>query len=157
MRTWTLTLVGTAAVLVGLGALLAQPSDTPGPGGPATRPAHRDGKSGPVGFPHLIPPFAAEKMNLTGDQRKQLDDLAKEVKARLEKILTPEQMKILQDTRPPRGDRGPGGQAGQGERGGRGGKGGHEGHDGPPPPPEGRHDGPPPPPEDGHDGPPPQD
>ena len=136
MRKLALILVGAAGVLLGLGVLMAQPSEAP-----ATRPGHQ-GKNAPPGFRHLIPPFAAEKMNLTDDQRKQLDDLAKEVQGKLEKILTPEQMKILQDARPPRGERGPadrGGKGGQGERGG---------HDGPPPPPEDGHDGPPPPPEE---------
>ncbi|MCY2932134.1 MAG: hypothetical protein NTV86_22095 [Planctomycetota bacterium] len=138
MRKLALILVGAAGVLLGLGVLMAQPSDTP-----ATRPAHQEGKNAPPGFRHLIPPFAAEKMNLTDDQRKQLDDLAKEVQAKLEKILTPEQMKILQDARPPRGERGPADRGGKGGQGERGGKGGHDGHDGPPPPPEGGQDGPP--------------
>jgi hypothetical protein len=145
MRTLTLSLAGTAAILLGLGVLFAQPDGTggggPRAGGPASRP------SGPPRFPHLIPPFAAEKMNLTDDQRKQLDDLAKEVKAKLEKILTPEQMEILREARPPRmGPGGPGnGQGGQGNRGGQGGQGG-QGPQGP----HGRQggvqdDGPPPP------------
>jgi hypothetical protein len=97
-----------------------------------------------IGFPHLIPPFAAEKMKLTDDQRKQLDDLAKEVKARLDKILTPEQMKILEEARPPHPDMGPGGPGGPGGRpnggpgGGQGGGGPHGAASrpaGPPPPP----------------------
>ena len=81
--------------------MLAQPADTGGPGvrgphtgAPASRPTSRPGTldgGSRIGFPHLIPPFAAEKMKLTDDQRKQLDELAKEVKARLDKILTPEQ------------------------------------------------------------------
>ncbi|MCY2923950.1 MAG: hypothetical protein NT031_00660, partial [Planctomycetota bacterium] len=108
--------------------LVAQPGVRAGTGGPASRPG------GHHGYPHVIPPFAVEKLNLTDDQKKQLEDLSKEVIAKLEKILTPEQMKILHDARPPRPDRGPGDQGGQG------GKGGHDrqgnGHDGPPPPPQ---------------------
>lgn len=125
MRKLTLALAGTAAVLVGLGALLAQPGGGGDKGGPASRPG------GHHGYPHVIPPFAVEKLNLTDDQKKQLDDLSKEVIAKLEKILTPEQMKILHDARPPRPDRGPGGPGDQGGRDRQG-----NGHDGPPPPPQ---------------------
>jgi hypothetical protein len=39
-------------------------------------------------FP-LIPPLAAEKMNLTPDQQRQIAELEKEVKAELDKILGP--------------------------------------------------------------------
>ena len=131
MRALTLALVGAAATALSLGALLAQPA---GDGGPASRPASRP--SGPGGGFHLIPVFAAEKMNLTDDQRKQLDELAKETKAKLDKILTPEQQKILEEARPPRpgqgaggpgggqGGRGPGGQGGGPGGGGAGGRGG---------------------------------
>jgi hypothetical protein len=38
---------------------------------------------------HLIPPLAAEKMNLTPDQQRQIAELEKEVKAELDKILGP--------------------------------------------------------------------
>jgi hypothetical protein len=65
-----------------------------------------------------------EKLNLTDDQRKQLEELAKETKAKLDKILTPEQQKILRDTRPPRPNQG--GPGGQGKHGG-GGQGGPDG------------------------------
>jgi hypothetical protein len=69
-----------------------------GPGGP------------PPGF-HLIPRFAETRLNLTDDQRKQIADLEKDVKEKLGKILTPDQMKTLEEARPPRrgGSRGPGG------------------------------------------------
>lgn len=60
-------------------------------------------------------------MKLTDDQKKQLEELAKETKAKLEKILTPDQMKILHEARPPHP------MGGQGGRGGRGGSGSGQG------------------------------
>ena len=134
MRTWVLLLIGAAATVLSLGALLAQPADTGG--GPASRPTSQPGMhhghgNGPGGGFHLLPPFVVDKLNLTDDQRKQLEELAKETKAKLDKILTPEQQKILQDARPPRpGQGGPGGQGKHG--GGPGGRGGGPGGQGGP-------------------------
>ena len=165
MNTLPLALVGVAATALGLGVLLAQPADTGGPGagsrdpregGLASRPAshpgmHQGAPNGPArGFPHLIPPFAAEKMKLTEEQRKQLEELAKETKAKLDKILTPEQQKILEEARSPHPEQGPGGPGGPGDPGGAadhgdrpaGGPGGHGGPGGP----SSRPAGPPPPP-----------
>jgi hypothetical protein len=52
----------------------------------------------------------AEKLNLTDDQVQQIAELERETKAKLDKILTPEQRKILSQTRPPRpGEGGPNG------------------------------------------------
>ena len=51
-----------------------------------------------------------DKLNLTDDQKKQLADLEADTKAKLEKILTADQLKAMQDARPPRR----GGQGGQG-------------------------------------------
>jgi hypothetical protein len=64
--------------------------DSPGrgPGGPG------------VGF-HLMPWFAVEQMNLTPAQQERIATLEKEAKARLDKILTPEQQKALDEARPP--------------------------------------------------------
>ena len=88
---------------------------------------------------NLFPPQAREGLKLTAEQEKQVADLQNEVKEKLTKILTADQLKFLEDFRPPRGPGGPGG--------------GSEGKDGPPPddkngPPEkeskeGRKDGPP--------------
>jgi Spy/CpxP family protein refolding chaperone len=73
-----------------------------GPGGP--------GGGGPRrgGF-HLLPPQAAERLNLTTDQRKQITALEADVKARLEKILTADQLQELEQMRPPRPQGRPGG------------------------------------------------
>jgi Spy/CpxP family protein refolding chaperone len=59
-----------------------------------------------------------EHLNLTEDQQKQIAALEAEVKAKLEKILTPEQLQQLKQMRPPGRPGGPGG----------------EGHPQPPPP-----------------------
>ena len=86
-------------------------------------------------------------MNLTKLQQKKLAKLEKDTKAKLYKILTPEQQQTLEEARPPRpGQGGPdddrrglgGGQRRGGPGGGQGGPGG--GPDGPgggqPPPPQ---------------------
>jgi Spy/CpxP family protein refolding chaperone len=104
----------------------AQEGPPGGPdGGGQGRPQRRGGPGG--GF-HLIPPFAAEKLNLTADQKKQIEQLEKETKAKLSKILTPEQQKLLETARPPRpgkgGRRGPGGGPDNDQGGGFGGPGG---------------------------------
>jgi hypothetical protein len=125
----------------------------PGGGGPGGGGARRGGggEGGPGGGgAHLIPRFAEDKLNLSDEQRKQIADLEKEMKDKLAKILTPDQMKALEDACPPqRGQGGPGGGGlggpggggqggpggggpaggggggGQGGRGGAGGGGGH--------------------------------
>ena len=119
MRTWTLLLVGAAATAMSLVAVLAQPGgpggggEGPGGGGPASRPAmHHGDPNAPHGGFHLLPRELAEKMNLSDQQRKQVDELAKETKAKLDQILTPEQRKMLDEFRPPRPPPGPGGPGG---------------------------------------------
>jgi hypothetical protein len=87
-----------------------------------------------------------EKLDLSEEQQQQLKSLEKETKAKLEKILTPEQVKILATARPPRpgqggpgggrsgqgfGRRGPGGPDGGPDGGPRGGPDGGPGRDGP--------------------------
>ena len=69
-------------------------------------------KKGPKGFGKSTPPlgmvlprFVQDFLDLSDAQRKQIDDLQKEVDARLEKILTAEQRQQLRDLR----ERGPGG------------------------------------------------
>jgi hypothetical protein len=92
------------------------PDGPPGPGGPG-------GRFGPPKPGTILPPFAVDALKLTDDQKKQLDDLQKDVDAKLDKILTADQKQQLKDLRPPRGPGGPGGPDGPG-RGG---------PDGPPP------------------------
>ncbi len=59
----------------------------------------------------ILPPGAEEKLSLTADQQKQLADVEADEKAKLEKILTPEQWDALKQIRPPQARDGPGGQA----------------------------------------------
>ncbi len=93
--------------------------DGGGPGGPPP-PDHRGGPGG--GF-HLLPRFVAEKLNLTDEQQRKIAKLERETKAKLDKILTPEQRKTLDEARPPRpGEDGPNGGRGR-PRGGPGGSG----------------------------------
>ena len=88
--------------------ITAQNNNPPNAGGP---PPPRQGGPGarqPGGF-HILPPRAAEQLNLTAEQQKQVAALETEVRGKLEKILTPEQMEQLRQMRPPGpGGRGPG-------------------------------------------------
>ena len=97
---------------------------------PAGGEGPKGGGPGHGGF-HILPPHAVEQLNLTPEQKKQIADLEADVKAKLEKILTPEQLEQLKKMRPPH----PGGQGGPGSPGGPGGpKGGGPGDgDGKPP------------------------
>ncbi len=129
-RIWVLLLA--AGILAG-SAVGARVMADDSPGGPATQPAGPGGpgggpRRGPGGF-HLLPPFVVDKLNLTDDQTQQIAELEKETKAKLEQILTPEQVKILETARPPhrsgQGHHGSGGQGGSGGEGpGGGGQGG---------------------------------
>jgi hypothetical protein len=94
------------------------PPSEGGPGGPDGPDGQGGGSHRPSGGFHLLPPRAQERLKLTADQQKQVADLEAEVKTKLEKILTPEQMQQLKQMRPPRP---PGGQGGgQGGPGGEG-------------------------------------
>jgi hypothetical protein len=77
-----------------------------GPGGPGGR-----GPGGPGGPPQpgqVMPPFLQDSLKLTAEQKKQLEELQKDVDGRLAKILTDEQKKQIKEMR----DRGPGGPPG---------------------------------------------
>lgn len=70
----------------------------------------------------VLPGFLRERLNLTDEQKKRVDDLQKDVESKLNAILTPEQRKTLTEMR----ERGPGfgpgggfpgrGPGGEGER-----------------------------------------
>ncbi len=100
-----------------------------GPGGPGGR-GGRGRFGGPPRPGQILPPFVRERLNLTAEQRKQLDALQKEVDDKLAKILTDDQKKQLKQMQQGFGRGGFG-------RGGRGGRGG-------PPPGGGGPGGPPP-------------
>lgn len=88
-----------------------------GPGGPREPggPGERGGPPGPGGprVGQIMPRFAQESLNLTDEQKSQLDALQKEVDAKLDKILTAEQKQQLREQR----DHGPGGPGGRPGRG----------------------------------------
>jgi len=86
-----------------------------GPGGPGA-----PGGRGPGMMPQpdqILPPFLQEALGITEAQRKQLDELQKDVDAKLSKILTEQQRQQLRDMRE-RGPRGPGFGGGPGGPGG---------------------------------------
>lgn len=114
------------------------PSDTqPPPQREGGMGGQRGGPGGQGGF-HILPPRAQEQLKLTDEQKTQIAALETETKAKLEKILTPEQMQQLKNMRPPMRQGGPGGQGGPGMRGGPGGPGnGPGGNNLPPGPPPG--------------------
>ena len=105
--------------------VLAQDAGTPPPAPPATGGPGAGPRQGPGGF-HLLSPRAQDQLKLTADQKKQVADLEVEVKAKLDKILTPEQQQQLKQMRPPHPP-GPGGLAPGGS--------GDEPRPTPPPPP----------------------
>ena len=78
----------------------------------------------------VLSPSVRSRLKLTGEQEQRLADLEREVKERLAKILTPQQMKQLKEMRlgPGGPDGGPGGPGGLG-----GGPGGPGDFQGPPP------------------------
>jgi hypothetical protein len=72
-----------------------------GPGGPGAGPGgFGRGQSGQV-----MSPFLQETLKLTAEQKKQVEELQKELEGKLDKILTDEQKKQLKEIR----ERGPGG------------------------------------------------
>jgi phosphatidylethanolamine-binding protein (PEBP) family uncharacterized protein len=81
-----------------------------GPGAPQGGPGTGQGVPGNVGANRpqagngglrLLPGGAREKLKLTAEQQKQLEDLEVELKSRIERILTPDQLEQLKQMRPP--------------------------------------------------------
>jgi Spy/CpxP family protein refolding chaperone len=110
--------------------LMGSPAMSQPPGGKDDKGGFPGGKGG---FPGgkggfklgvVLPPFAQEQLKLTDDQKAKLGEIEADVKAKLEKMLTPDQLKSLETLRPggPGGAGGPGGKGGF--PGGKGGKGG---------------------------------
>ena len=107
----------------GFGGPPGGPGGFGGPGGPGRGPMGRPGE--------VLPGMLRQRLKVTGDQARKLDELQKDVDAQLAKILTSEQAAELKDLQ----ERGPGGPPGRGGPpggGGRRGRGGPPG-DGPPP------------------------
>lgn len=49
----------------------------------------------------VLPPFAVEKLRLTPEQQRAVADLEREIRDKLAKILTAEQLRTLREMRPP--------------------------------------------------------
>jgi Spy/CpxP family protein refolding chaperone len=101
------------------------PDGPGGPGGPGGGPRGgpgQDGRQGPGGGDngfHLVPRFIERQLNLSEDQQQQIAQLEKETKAKLERILKPDQLKMLEQSRPGMRQGGPGGGQGRPGDGGR--------------------------------------
>ena len=65
----------------------------------------------------VIPPHILDELELTGEQTAAIREIEKDVKGKLEKILTPEQLQKIRDARPPMGGPGGGGPGGGGRPG----------------------------------------
>jgi hypothetical protein len=93
------------------------------PGGPGGfgPPGGRGGRGfgGPPQPGQILPPFLQDRLNLTAEQKEQLEGLQKEIDGKLAKILTEEQKKQLKEMREGFRRGGPGGPPG-GEGGRRG-------------------------------------
>lgn len=91
--------------------VLTASSQPPGfpPGGPKGPPRYKLGK--------LFPPFVHDELNLTPEQEKKLAEMEADVRQKLEKILTAEQKRAIENIQPP----GPGGPGGPGGPSGPGG------------------------------------
>ena len=100
------------ALVLSASTCLLTAQDTPPPADGQQPPAADHGPRGPRGGFHLLPPGAEQRLNLTDDQKTQIAALEADTKAKLEKILTPDQMKQLAKMHPPRGRGGPGGPGG---------------------------------------------
>ncbi|HEV3445777.1 MAG TPA: aryl-sulfate sulfotransferase [Gemmataceae bacterium] len=72
----------------------------PGPGGRPGGPGGPGGFAGPPQPGQILPSFMQGMLNLTADQKKQLEALQKDASARLDKMLTDEQKKELKEMRP---------------------------------------------------------
>jgi hypothetical protein len=122
-------LFGMAAFAIGV-ALLASPAVSQPPGGKDDKDGKgKDGKGGPPRFElgQIFPPPLEAELKLTPAQEKELDIIKKDLKAKLDKLLTADQKKTVENFRP----RGPGGMGGPGgDKGGKGGPGGPGGDKG---------------------------
>ena len=94
-------------------------------------PQGKKGDSGKMPI-HVIPPFAVDELQLTPAQERQIQELERDLRTKVMRILTPEQLRKLRDVRPPH-ERG--GAMGDDKKGGKGGPMGDEkkgGKGGPP-------------------------
>ena len=122
----------TLLAVLGALALTASAQDNTPPYDAQPPAQHMGGPGGPPrgGF-HLLPPPLAQQLKLTEEQKTQIAALEADTKAKLEKILTADQLTQLKSFRPPmRGGMGGPQQPGGMGRGGNG----PQGDDNPMPP-----------------------
>lgn len=92
-----------AALALGILAAVFSPGLSQPPGEKGKGP--KKDKKGPPPFElgRVLPPFFRESLELTKEQEKDISDLEKDIRARLLKILTPEQMDRLKELKGPKG------------------------------------------------------
>jgi Spy/CpxP family protein refolding chaperone len=125
------------ALTLGASTCVLTAQDGPPPSDTQSPPQHAGGPGGGPGAQrgfHLLPPRAQDLLKLTDDQKTQIAALEAETKAKLEKILTSDQLEQLKNLRPPMRPGGPGNPGGPQMRGGPGGPGGNSGGGNNPPP-----------------------
>jgi hypothetical protein len=131
----------TVTLLAILGALAltasAQDNTPPADAQPPARQMGGPGDHPRAGF-HLLPPPLVQQLKLTDDQKTQIAALEADTKAKLEKILTADQLTQLKNFRPPMrpgGGQMRGGPDGQGRSSGGNNPGGDDNNppSGPPP------------------------
>ncbi|WP_435019847.1 hypothetical protein TA3x_001510 [Tundrisphaera sp. TA3] len=92
-------LVGSLTLATLMAAALSASAQRPRDGAPPPPPPPPRYRLG-----ELMPPQVRDRLTLTEDQGKQLADLEAEVRAKLERILTPAQREQLEVPRPPAGE-----------------------------------------------------
>ena len=127
-------LFGLLAFVLGV-ALVASPAVSQPPGGKDGKDGKgggKDGKGLKSGFKlgSALPPTLVEDLKLTDDQKAKLQEIEKDLKGKLDKLLTDDQKKVIENFAPagpggpgPKGGKGPPppmGKGGPGEKGGKG-------------------------------------
>ena len=105
MKTVALTALVALVIAAPSALIRAQNQTAPTTPPPAGQSEHHGGL-------HLLPPGAAQALNLKEDQKKQIADLEADAKAKIKNILTPEQLEQLKQMHPKDGGGHQGGGAG---------------------------------------------
>jgi hypothetical protein len=91
----------TLLAILGAFALTASAQDNTPPSDAQAPAKHMGGPGGQRGGFHLLPPPLVQQLKLTDDQKTQVAALEADTKAKLEKILTADQLTQLKNFRPP--------------------------------------------------------
>lgn len=95
---------------VGSAALVMSVSAQPPGGGEKKEKKGKDGKGPPKFTPGMLfPPGLRDELKLTPEQEKAVAAMEKDLKEKLDKLLTPEQKKVIEEFRPRPPLGGPGG------------------------------------------------